>query len=283
MIGVVYCITNAANGKRYVGLTTRTINERWSSHVCAAKKDREKSCRLIARAIRKYGKDAFTITEIDSAESVDELRRKECEWIERLGTVSPGGYNLTGGAEGHVVWHPESKARASAAQLLRNAPGPQANPMYGRKHSKETKEIIASKATVRMAEPGSKELRSGKMKNFYATHPEALVSIANRAAHGFIASDPMRMWDDKTRAKRAETTSDPDWKRRKAAATSAGRLAAIERKRAAGEPIYRKSENYKHSMVGVIYSDERCAEISARQTGKKRGPYKTKNMIEVSP
>lgn len=116
--GRIYCITNAVNGKQYVGKTTRTIARRFAQHIGQAN-----GCRLLARAIRKYTADSFSILELCSADSKLELDRCEKEWIARLGTVSPKGYNLSAGGNGAGLMHEETKAllRAHATKPERMA------------------------------------------------------------------------------------------------------------------------------------------------------------------
>jgi len=50
--GVVYLIWNMVNGRRYVGQTTRRVEERFKEHA---------SCKimLVGKAIRKYGRENF--------------------------------------------------------------------------------------------------------------------------------------------------------------------------------------------------------------------------------
>jgi group I intron endonuclease len=96
MYGLIYCITNAVNGKQYVGQTVRTLEQRWQFHLRAA---REFSGCALHSAIRKYGIEAFAIQQIDVAESQDELNEKEIHHVARLGTLAPGGYNLTSGGK----------------------------------------------------------------------------------------------------------------------------------------------------------------------------------------
>ena len=88
---VIYLVTNKINGKRYVGQTVRTLNERWKDH-CRVKDDN-----YFHRAIHKYGKENFTIEVIDSATTLDELDEKEIYWIHKLNTIFPKGYNLKEG------------------------------------------------------------------------------------------------------------------------------------------------------------------------------------------
>lgn len=89
--GVVYCITNQLNGKQYVGITGRSLQQRFAEHC--------KADSYIGKAIRKHGVENFTIKEIDEAETKQDLREKEMMWIEKLGTFGRG-YNLTIGGDG---------------------------------------------------------------------------------------------------------------------------------------------------------------------------------------
>lgn len=89
---IIYKITNRINGKCYIGQTVGTLDARWKRHC----KDNSK-CTAIHNAIVKYGKDNFTVEEIDNAVSQDELNEKEAYWITKLNTLSPNGYNLQNG------------------------------------------------------------------------------------------------------------------------------------------------------------------------------------------
>ncbi|MFN6472590.1 MAG: GIY-YIG nuclease family protein [Nostoc sp. SerVER01] len=82
--GVVYLITNFIDGKRYVGLTTTSLDERWGRHL---EQVLRKDASLLHKAIASFGKENFTIEVIDSASSPKELRAKEREWIEKLNTL----------------------------------------------------------------------------------------------------------------------------------------------------------------------------------------------------
>lgn len=65
---IIYCITNKVNGKQYVGLTMRTLEERFKEH-CKAES-------AIGRALRKYGLDNFKLEIIDSSETPEDLWKK---------------------------------------------------------------------------------------------------------------------------------------------------------------------------------------------------------------
>ena len=88
----IYKITNKVNGKVYIGQSIRPIEFRYRRHIKDAL--RGKLDTHFARAIRKYGENSFYIEEIDTAETQDELNRKEQFWIRYYNSVIDG-YNET--------------------------------------------------------------------------------------------------------------------------------------------------------------------------------------------
>ena len=94
----LYCHTHIVTGRRYIGLTKKTMLQRWNNHVLNAHKKAGRGCRHFWAAIRKYGKDAFSheILEVCSSLEVANLA-EEC-WIEFYDTRNPEkGFNLTRG------------------------------------------------------------------------------------------------------------------------------------------------------------------------------------------
>ena len=119
---IAYLITNQQNGKQYVGITTRNIDRRWYEHKYVSN-----SCgKLLAKAIKKYGEDSFTIEHIASAiGDVDNLKSIEQDLIGQFNTKVPNGYNLTDGGDG-VSGKPrseETKRKISEALKARNNKG----------------------------------------------------------------------------------------------------------------------------------------------------------------
>ena len=126
---IIYSITNIVNKKIYVGKTTKTINERFNSHINTSKCG---SQTYLHKAIRKYGKNNFTIEVIEdniSCETV--LSQREIFWIKKLKPE----YNMTLGGEGSTgrILSEESRIKMSSKAKLRTR----------KPHSKETKEKIA--------------------------------------------------------------------------------------------------------------------------------------------
>jgi group I intron endonuclease len=105
---IVYCATNLVSGKKYVGVTTKTLCLRIQQHF-RSKKRTPFNC-----ALRAYGTNGFKIEQIDTAQSREELFQKEMKWIRELKTQHPNGYNLTQGGDGIVNPSPEIRAKNAA-------------------------------------------------------------------------------------------------------------------------------------------------------------------------
>jgi group I intron endonuclease len=99
--GIIYLIQHKNSGKQYVGLTIQTLERRWKHHVEQAYSGYIKGEESLHHAIREYGPNTFEIREIDQGTSKKDLEKKEIEWIKKLETLVPNGYNIsTGGTSG---------------------------------------------------------------------------------------------------------------------------------------------------------------------------------------
>lgn len=88
----IYKITNKINGKVYIGQTIRPAQQRFRRHINDAMNNILNT--HFAKAIRKYGPDAWELTIIDKAETQEELNQKEQYWIRYYNSVIDG-YNET--------------------------------------------------------------------------------------------------------------------------------------------------------------------------------------------
>jgi group I intron endonuclease len=90
--GSVYKITNTKNGKAYIGITTKSIVVRFREH-----SEPKKKKSALHSAIKKYGKQNFTVEEIFVAFCEASLADAEKQLVVSFRTLYPTGYNLKDG------------------------------------------------------------------------------------------------------------------------------------------------------------------------------------------
>lgn len=130
--GVIYRATNWANGKRYIGLTISTLDQRKASHFWCARHRKSH----FGSAIMSHGQEAFDWEIIDSALSKEELDQLEIYWIQFYRSNDRAhGYNLEGGGNGKGVVAESTKAKLSelAKERIKN----NGHPMLGKTRSPE--------------------------------------------------------------------------------------------------------------------------------------------------
>lgn len=109
-MGQLYAL-DFPNGKRYIGITTKTAEVRFKGHEQALRTAKTNGP-MLYRAWRKHGAPALTVLAIVEDEDLFETERRA---ISVFGTLSPGGYNLTEGGEAGCSQHPEVRAKIGAA------------------------------------------------------------------------------------------------------------------------------------------------------------------------
>lgn len=113
----IYLIENLINGNKYVGKSSGRSKNYFGSGVA------------LNDAIKKYGRENFKKTILELC-SLDDLNKKEKEWIEKLDTYRGQGYNLTPGGDG---WTAGMKHTESTLQKLKQSPS-----QKGKKRNPET-------------------------------------------------------------------------------------------------------------------------------------------------
>lgn len=91
-LGVIYCIENKINGKKYVGQTIRDLEDRINAHFYNSNK-RDLNM-AITKAIKKYGIDNFKWYILEDGIPKELLNEKEVYYIKDYDTYF-NGYNLT--------------------------------------------------------------------------------------------------------------------------------------------------------------------------------------------
>jgi group I intron endonuclease len=116
---VIYRVMCGLSGKSYVGQTRQPLAVRWRAHVRYAQRGGDQMA--LARAIRKYGPNAFEVSVLIEVD-LEDADTVESGWIARLGCQVPHGYNLdAGGGVGLGRKHPESRRKLSDTQRARLA------------------------------------------------------------------------------------------------------------------------------------------------------------------
>ncbi len=146
MYGFIYLTVNKITNKKYIGMCKKTHDKNYLG-----------SGKLLKNAIKKYGRENFERIILQECETFEELSLAEEHWIEKYNAViDKNFYNLTSGGFGgnsdylKEYWNSftEEERKTCRNWKKRNLFG-QNNPMFGKKHSEETKKLIGSKSINR--------------------------------------------------------------------------------------------------------------------------------------
>lgn len=104
---LMYLVTNKVNGNKYVGITTRiNIMRRMTEHFCHAQNDTNNG--RFYRAIRKYGRENFSVDVIAYFFDVEDAKKAEIQYI----AENKPEYNSTGGGDGRLNGSMSDEAKA---------------------------------------------------------------------------------------------------------------------------------------------------------------------------
>ena len=194
---LVYSIKNTVNNKEYIGLTTRTLEERWKQHIYESnKQDSWEWNTPLGNAIKKYGKDSFEVFVLEECSSETELKLKEIQFIkDRKSLASENGYNLSFGGDGRLgyklsdetkrkigegnkgkTYTAESLEKMSVAAKKRSVG--KLSPMDGKKHTDETKKKISEAFKGRIHSEESKKKCSESQKGIKKS-PQSVEKMRN--------------------------------------------------------------------------------------------------------
>lgn len=108
----IYIIKNRVNNKVYIGQSINS-QSRFSHHISDGL--REKGNSLIDAAIKKYGAEQFWYEVLEIVENYDERERY---WIQYFNSLTPNGYNISGGGAGGGCGIDNAKSIIRDSQLL---------------------------------------------------------------------------------------------------------------------------------------------------------------------
>lgn len=133
----IYLVTNTVNGKKYVGQTSQKVSKRWTNHCSVANK---RASSYFSNAIRKNGRNNFTVETVAEIETREWSDYLESMWILCLGTFDPKvGYNLTTGGNRHKHIAPSAVAKVRQKRV-------------GFRHSEESKQQLSETLKLAYAE-----------------------------------------------------------------------------------------------------------------------------------
>lgn len=113
----IYLLHNMANGKVYIGQTSKTPEIRWKQHCKNARSGRAGH---FYNAVRKYSPSLFKLKTLSLAATEETANQLETYWITQVfqSHLPENGYNSTGGGEGGIPT-PETRKKMSIAKLGR--------------------------------------------------------------------------------------------------------------------------------------------------------------------
>lgn len=225
---IIYKITNRVNGKVYIGQTKNSLQWRWRKHCMPSEK-----CTCLVRAIQKYGKENFTVEQIDTASDRDELNAKEIYWIQHYDCIAPNGYNLKSGGNENLIYSEETRRRISQANI-------------GKKPSVETRRKISeANKGKKLSEETKRRMSESRTGRVVSTETRAKIS-QSLMGHSFTDETRRKMSEaqkkrvitDETRKKMSESSN----RKRKVLCVETGEIF---------DSIAKASEKYKASDTHI--------------------------------
>lgn len=163
----LYCIYKITlNDKKYIGQTNYTYN-RFIAH-----RDPDSGCRYIRNAIQLYGWENANVEILLADLSFKEVNRLETHYIDILGTLAPGGYNLKRGGDSNE-FSDDTKKKMSETRKAKCE-----DPVF--------REVLSEIAKKKWQNPDYRESKSEQMKEYWDTP-------GMREAQGAKSKE---MWED---------------------------------------------------------------------------------------
>jgi group I intron endonuclease len=114
------------NGKKYVGITTRSCEERKREHLSCSRNENPKY--ILHKAIKLYGENSFDMIILETTKNLNELKLLEKKYIQLHNTYFENGlgYNMSLGGEGNFGYKFTDEIKLKMSQirkeLIKNNP-----------------------------------------------------------------------------------------------------------------------------------------------------------------
>jgi len=234
LAGYIYLITNLVNGKKYVGCTTSTVEQRWVRHLSQVRSKRKFA---LHRAINQYGPHNFSVETLETVYgSLEDLFAAEVSQIHSSKCLAPIGYNLTVGGDGISLLSPGAEKRRREAYAI----------AMKKMHADPSWLAAISSASRERSKRPSWRKATVEAGHRRAQDPEW--QKANAAKNALVHSDPkylevMRGLPQDPDWRRAQlegvrrSSSSIEWKEKNAMALAATRTARLTKIREAYEAL----------------------------------------------
>lgn len=282
---IIYRITNAVNGKVYIGITGN-LSARWSAYRSAVKRhmaspSRRRGRQPIHAAMAKHGIGAFYIEPIASARTWEDGFALEAALIKQYRSMERAfGYNATSGGEGTpgAKRSAETLARMSAAQKGR--PG---HPWPSERRLKQSESMklrrkdptfAARQAAVSAAQrgvPRSEAIKEKIRKAHAGRRPsDATIEASRRACKG--KKRPPEHVEKIRLARLGSKRSDET--RAKISRSNSGKVRSAEVRIRISDALKGRAitEETRERLRARRHSEETKAKMSASRKGKKKSP-----------
>lgn len=158
---VLYKITCSANGKVYVGYSSKSAEDRFKAHLLNARWKRKTA---LYDAIRCYGDAAFSVEVVLTCETHAEACAHEIQLIAKLGSILPLGYNMTKGGDGVPLTQEQREAANAKKRGVCSPKQLAAN--RRRKGQKASEETCAKLSAARKGRKQSPEQIAKRVETF---------------------------------------------------------------------------------------------------------------------
>jgi group I intron endonuclease len=259
----IYKITNTKNTKIYIGQTIQKLQDRLNHHF------RGNPESVMYRAGAKHGRENFTIEEIDSAMTIEELNEKEIYWIAFYDSTDRSkGYNLMSGGGNKGTHSEESKLKMSKSQKA--------------SMTKERKERIRT-ARNNISDEAKKRISDATRKARLGTK-QSLETIEKRASkrRGYKWSEESKKKSSETQSGRKKTPEQVQKlsERMKGKPANPKTIEALIKANTGRKATLEQKEKYR--LASLKREDKRLEkrlEIDPTYTREK--PKKERNSIEA--